>query len=77
MTLVEESFAKINNAGMSFDVAFQYRAASDDLVIFIHGLGCSKETFENIWDCPALNGFSLLAYDMPGFGRSNRPKTFS
>jgi len=54
-----------------------FRDTGDDLVLFIHGLGCSKESWRQAWSSPALYGCSLLAIDLPGFGASPRPSHFS
>ncbi len=53
------------------------RPASSDLAIFIHGHGCSKESFLSAFERPELRDFSLLAFDLPGFGASCRPADFS
>ncbi len=52
------------------------KPASSDLVIFIHGHGCSKESFLDAFERPELRDFSLLAFDLPGFGGSCRPDGF-
>ncbi len=44
-----------------------------ELLVFVHGLACSKRSFAGAWTVPALRQFSLLAIDLPGFGRSPRP----
>ncbi len=49
------------------------RDAGPDLVLFLHGLGCVKESFEGAWGKDALAGFSLLAPDLPGSGASPVP----
>jgi len=46
-------------------------------VLFVHGLGCSKESWRKAWSAPALYGKSLLAFDLPGFGSSARPADYS
>ena len=58
-------------------IASVYREAGPVLVLFIHGLGCAKESFEGAFRAPALSGFSLLAPDLAGFGRSQKPVDFS
>lgn len=64
----------------SFDldgVAVTHREASRDLFLFIHGLGCSKESFRDVWRHDAFKGFSILTLDLPGFGDSKPIKGFS
>ena len=58
-------------------LAANFREAGSELLLFIHGLGCSKEAFEAAWDMKALEKYSLLAFDLPGFGASPKPEDFS
>ena len=61
-----------------FALSAQVKGDSRELIIFIHGLGCTKESFDNLWDFTNLfKGFSLLTFDLPGFGSSSRPEDFS
>ncbi len=50
---------------------------SPDLWLLVHGLGCSKKSFSGAWEHPGLRDQSLLALDLPGFGRSPRPAEYS
>lgn len=52
------------------ELAFDYRDGGDTLVLFIHGLGCVKESFAGAFDEPGLSGYQLLAPDLPGHGAS-------
>ncbi len=63
--------------GECLSVSSFFRPGGDDLVVFIHGLGCTKDSFLGAWDAGALNGYSLLAPDLPGFGASRAPASFS
>lgn len=45
-------------------------------MVLLPGLACSKESFEGAWECDALAGYSLLAFDFPGFGASDKPEGF-
>ena len=53
------------------------RDAGDDLVLFVHGLGSSKENWQVAWQRPELRDRSLLAPDLPGFGHSELPAGFT
>ena len=57
-------------------VAVWLRDAGDDLMIFVHGLGCSKLSWRSAWMRPELRDMSLLAIDLPGFGHSPCPEDF-
>ena len=51
-------------------IGTRYRKCGNELIVFIHGLGCSKASFSHAWSSPALQNYSLLAFDLPGFGDS-------
>jgi len=51
-------------------LAAQIRTCGDDLIYCIHGLGCAKENFHDIWSQNALKEYSIIALDLPGFGDS-------
>lgn len=63
--------------GVCLPISSYFRTAGPDLVLFIHGLGCAKESFLGAWSSPDLNGLSLLAPDLPGFGDSPAPSDFA
>ena len=64
-------------AGKTYGLSVRYRPASTDLIVMIHGLGCSQDTFVHIWDRPEFNQYALLSFDLVGFGRSDKPEDFS
>ncbi len=60
-----------------FRVSTRFREGGDDLVLFVHGLGCSKNSWSAAWQRPELRDRSLLAPDLPGFGHSPCPSGFA
>jgi len=64
-------------AGQRFRLSAWTRDSGPDLTIFVHGLACSKRNFRRAWESGGLRHQSLLAFDLPGFGRSLRPRYFS
>lgn len=68
---------RIKIAGRSYAISVCYRSASQDLIFFLHGLGCSKNSFSKAWDDNSCKEYSLLSIDLPGFGDSARPDNFS
>jgi pimeloyl-ACP methyl ester carboxylesterase len=74
----QESYKQVVVNGTIYDIAVRHRNAdSDNLIFFIHGLGCSKDSFVEAWASPLLASFSLLTFDLPGFGMSIKPSQFS
>lgn len=66
---------EINN--IKYSIAVQSRETSDYLIVFIHGLCCTKESFENAFKSPELKNYSLLSIDLPGCGDSSRSENYS
>ncbi len=58
-------------------ISSKYRESGDELIIFLHGLGCTKDSFAGAWEAKPLEGYSLLATDFVGYGDSSRPEYFS
>jgi pimeloyl-ACP methyl ester carboxylesterase len=67
----------IHYNGNPVDVAVQFRNGIRELIVFIHGLGCSKDSFANVWDFADLKKYSLLTLDLVGYGYSSKPLDFS
>jgi len=44
---------------------------SDKTCFFLHGLGDSKESFENLVRTLKLRKINIIVYDLPGFGENN------
>ena len=63
--------------GSRFDIVASVRDAGEDLLVFLHGLGCSKSTWRDVWSRREFDSFSILCLDLPGHGNSDRPTAFS
>ncbi len=72
----QDSVFPVRVRAMDFRLSVRFREGGDDLVLFVHGLGCSKENWRMAWQRPELRGRSLLAPDLPGFGHSACPPGF-
>lgn len=59
------------------ELSHKYRKGSGELILFIHGLGCSKDSFIHVWEADGFEKYSLLAVDLAGYGDSPRPVDFS
>jgi pimeloyl-ACP methyl ester carboxylesterase len=63
--------------GREHKLSAWFREAGQDLVVFVHGLGCSKDNWRAAWTRRELRDKSLLAYDLMGYGHSPRPTDFN
>lgn len=67
----------VSAGGRDFNLAaWQRDTGSDELLVCVHGLGCSKKSYAEAFQRPELRSWSLLAFDLPGFGRSPRPDDY-
>jgi len=63
--------------GITYEIASLLRERGEELIFLLHGLGCSKESFRDIWIRDEFKNYSILAIDLPGFGESSKPDDFS
>ena len=68
---------KVEIDNVSYSISYKHRSGSSDLMVFIHGLGCTQETFSDVWDREDFIGPSLLSFDLVGFGESEKAEDFS
>jgi pimeloyl-ACP methyl ester carboxylesterase len=50
-----------------------YKVESKNLIVFVHGLACTKDTFRHAFEGRYFPDCSLLSMDMIGFGDSSKP----
>ena len=74
---MEDRFFTIEHDGINLKVATTYRRRDDETLLLLHGLGCSRESFKDIWSCNELSGYSILTLDLIGFGQSSKSERFS
>lgn len=68
---------KVEYKGREFAIAIKHARISDDWLVFLHGIGCAKECFGEVFRTELAKHFSLLTLDFVGFGGSDKPKDFS
>jgi pimeloyl-ACP methyl ester carboxylesterase len=68
---------RIAHRGRELHIACKYKDSAGPLLLFIHGLGCNKESFDDAFVDPFFGGFQLLAPDLIGYGDSSKPQDFS
>ncbi|HET7017300.1 MAG TPA: alpha/beta hydrolase [Streptosporangiaceae bacterium] len=59
-------------AGQQISIAGAVRKSGGHLIACLHGWGCAKDCFADIFDCVALQQMTVLALDFPGHGESDR-----
>ena len=59
------------------NISYCYEGRGRETLFFIHGLGCCKDSFGEVWKAPGYHGYSIFTFDLPGFGDSSRPTSFS
>lgn len=66
----------VNYNGKSYMLSVRLRPSSNDLVVFLHGWGGSKECFAGAFST-VLKGHGICTIDLLGFGKSEKPVDFS
>ncbi|RJP63072.1 MAG: alpha/beta fold hydrolase [Ignavibacteriales bacterium] len=72
---IQDYFLNIQQHRIYFNC--RYLPESKEVILFIHGLGCSSDSFRNLFDNDYFPDKSLLVIDLPGFGKSSKPENFS
>jgi Predicted hydrolases or acyltransferases (alpha/beta hydrolase superfamily) len=57
--------------GHQISISTRTRITQPDLVLFLHGLGCAKESFDFAFDDELLKEYSICTFDFPGHGQSD------
>ncbi len=63
--------------GLRLYVKCRCNPNSEEVILFLHGLACSTDTFRNVFDENYFPDKSLLLVDLIGFGSSEKPADFS
>ena len=63
--------------GRRLNFLLDYKPESANLILFIHGLACTRNSFSNMLTGRSFGASSLLLVDLIGFGDSGRPADFS
>ena len=63
--------------GNPLEVVADVRDTGKNLLFFIHGLGCSKNSFHHFWNRVDFKEYSAFIPDLVGFGESSKPESFS
>ena len=52
----------------SFKLPVRVRYDGEILVVLLHGIGCSRESFDDAFASVSMHGYSMCAFDFPGHG---------
>lgn len=74
---MENRIFSVNHGGNNFTVATTFRGCGEETLLLLHGLGCSKESFIDIWFRDELRDYSIISLDLLGFGDSSKSEKFS
>jgi len=58
-------------------LAYHVKHGGAESFVFVHGLGCSKDSFDRCFEMEAFNGHAVAAIDLPGCGESQGRRDFS
>lgn len=73
-----DELVEVRLGDVDLQVATRRIVRGPEWLLFVHGLACSMSSFDGVWQRPLLTErLSVLATDLPGFGRSSRPREFS
>lgn len=62
---------------ISLGISYDLQKVSGGSIVFIHGLGICKDCFRDVWGFPGYERYTILTFDLPGFGDSSKPREFS
>lgn len=74
---MENRIFTVGHGGINFKVATTFRRFGEETLLLLHGLGCSKESFRDIWSRDELRDYSIISLDLLGFGDSSKSDKFS
>jgi pimeloyl-ACP methyl ester carboxylesterase len=81
----EDRLLRLKWRRRSFKLPVRVRYDGEILVVLLHGIGCSRESFDDAFASVGLHGYSMCAFDFPGHGaaagllsrrRLSEPKDF-
>jgi pimeloyl-ACP methyl ester carboxylesterase len=72
-----EEIIRLNYEDSNLGISYSLSKGVGESIVFIHGLGCSKDFFKGVWRFPEYEKYTILAFDLLGFGNSSKPKDFS
>lgn len=68
---------QIKYQGRWLNISYCHEERGPETLFFIHGLGSCKNSFEGVWKERGYDSYSIFTFDLPGFGNSSKPTSFS
>jgi pimeloyl-ACP methyl ester carboxylesterase len=68
--MAETRYISVRYNDKRIRIASSLRLMSDNLLLFMHGFGCTKESFAEAFSQESLKDFSICTFDFPGHGQS-------
>ncbi|HSX07425.1 MAG TPA: alpha/beta hydrolase [Candidatus Saccharimonadales bacterium] len=68
---------RVSYKDKTYTLSVRLRANTDNLIVFLHGWGGSKEGFAGAFSSDALKQYGICTIDLLGFGKSEKPADFS
>lgn len=66
----EDRLLQVTWDGRSCRLPVRVRYSGEALIVLLHGLGCSSESFSGAFTSASLLGYSICAFDFPGHGQA-------
>lgn len=74
---METKQLEITYRGEPLRIAYFIRPGTRETIIYLHGLGCSKNDFLSATNADELKAYTLIALDFPGCGNSPYPENMA
>lgn len=62
---------RIKYSGHPVQIAAKVRRTGGTCLVFLHGIGCTMESFDGAFLAKELQGYSICTFDFPGHGESS------
>ena len=66
---------EINYKNNKLIINYSIRQGTGDTILYLHGLGCSKEDFDPIVNSNRFKNYNLVSFDFPGCGSTPYPES--
>lgn len=74
---MKEKTIQVEHDGKKFSIATKCKPNGNEWLVFLHGIGCAKESFDAVFEDKLAERYSILTFDFVGHGDSDKPEDFS